>query len=119
VNNINRTYRLYTSLGLQLRSKTPKRRLKARLVEDRRPALGLNQTWDVDFVQDQLAMGRKMRVLTVVDIFSKYTPGVDPRFSYRAENVIKTLDLVCGQVGHPDTICIDQGSEFVSRDLDP
>lgn len=116
--NIKRTYRLYTALGLQLRNKTPKRRVKAKLREDRCPAVQPNQTWAMDFVHDQLAMGKKLRVLTVVDIFSKYSPVVDPRFSYRAEDVVRTLEGVCGQVGYPQTIRVDQGSEFVSRDLD-
>ena len=78
--NIKRTYRLYTALDLQLRNKSPKRRVKAKLREDRCPAIQPNQTWAMDFVHDQLAMGKKLRVLTVVDIFSKYSPVVDPRF---------------------------------------
>jgi len=116
--NIKRTYRLYTGLGLQIRNKTPKRRVKAKLREDRCPASQPNQTWAMDFVHDQLAMGKKIRVLTVVDIFSKFSPVVDPRFSYRAEDVVMTLEKVCGEVGYPKTIRVDQGSEFVSRDLD-
>lgn len=43
--NIKRTYRLYTGLGLQLRNKTPKRRVRAKLREDRCPASAPNQTW--------------------------------------------------------------------------
>jgi putative transposase len=116
--NIKRTYRLYTGLSLQLRNKSPKRRVKAKLREDRCPASQPNQTWAMDFVHDQLAMGRKIRVLTVVDIFSKFSPVIDPRFSYRAEDVVMTLERVCGAVGYPKTIRVDQGSEFVSRDLD-
>jgi putative transposase len=72
----------------------------------------------MDFVHDQLALGRKMRILTVVDIFSKFSPAIDPRFSYRGEDVVATLDRVCAQIGYPGTIRVDQGSEFVSRDLD-
>jgi len=55
----------------------------------------------MDFVHDQLATGRKLRVLTVVDIFSKFSPVIDPRFSYRAEDVVSTLERVCRTVGYP------------------
>ena len=72
----------------------------------------------LDFVHDQLATGRKLRVLTIVDIWSRYSPAVDPRFSYRGEDVVRTLELICGQIGYPKTIRVDQGTEFVSRDLD-
>jgi putative transposase len=46
-------------------------------------------------VHDQLATGKKLRVLTVVDTFSRYVPLLDARFSYRGENVVATLDRVC------------------------
>jgi putative transposase len=116
--NIKRTRRIYVALGLQLRAKTPRRRVKAKLREDRVPASRPNETWAMDFVHDQLALGKKIRILTVVDIFSKLSPAVDPRFSYRAEDVASTLDRVCSRIGYPKTIRVDQGSVFVSRDLD-
>jgi putative transposase len=72
----------------------------------------------MDFVHDQLATGRKIRVLTVVDTFSHYVPVIDPRFSYRGEDVVQVLDRVCTRIGYPTTIRVDQGTEFVSRDLD-
>ncbi len=78
----------------------------------------LNQTWAMDFVHDQLAMGKKLRVLTLVDIFSKFSPAIDPRFSYRGEDVVETLERVCAKTGCPKTIRVDQESEFISRDLD-
>ena len=116
--NIKKTYRIYNALGLQLRNKTPKRRVKAKLREDRCEATRPNETWAMDFVHDQLATGRKIRVLTVVDTFSRFSPVVDPRFSYRAEHVVATLERVCAKVGYPRTIRVDQGSEFISHDLD-
>jgi putative transposase len=72
----------------------------------------------MEFVHDQLATGRTIRVLTVVDPFSRFSPVIDPRFSDRAEDVVQTLEPACAVVGCPKTIRVDQGSEFVSRDLD-
>lgn len=116
--NAKRTRRLYNELGLQLRNKTPKRRVKAKLREDRTDATHSNQVWAMDFVHDQLVTGRKLRILTIVDTHSRYAPATDPRFSYRGEDVVQTLERVCQKVGHPQTIWVDNGSEFVSRDLD-
>jgi putative transposase len=92
--NIKRVYRLYRELGLQLRNKTPKRRVKAKLREGRVDACQINETWAMDFVHDQLATGRKIRMLTIVDTFSRFSPAVDARFSYRGEDVVQTLERV-------------------------
>ena len=112
-----KTHRIYNELGLQLRNKTPKRRVKAKLRDDRRAATS-NEIWAMDFVHDQLATGQRIRVLTVVDTFSRFSPVIDPRFSYRAEDVVTALEGACASTGYPKTIRVDQGSEFVSRDLD-
>lgn len=116
--NMKRTRRLYNELGLQLRNKTPKRRVKAKLREQRIDARHSNQVWAMDFVHDQLATGRKLRILTIVDTHSRFAPATDPRFSYRGEDVVQTLERVCRQVGYPKIIRVDNGSELVSRDLD-
>lgn len=116
--NPKRVYRIYREMGLQLRNKSPKRRVKAKLREDRTDAVSTNDVWAMDFVHDQLATGRKLRVLTVIETFSRYCPVIDPRFNYRGEHVVATLDKVCRQVGYPKTIRVDNGSEFISRDMD-
>ena len=72
----------------------------------------------MDFVHDQLATGRKLRILTIVDTYSRFSPAVNPRFSYRGEDVVLALERVCHQIGYPQSIRVDQGSEFISRDLD-
>ncbi|QXT38050.1 integrase core domain-containing protein (plasmid) [Sphingomonas sanguinis] len=72
----------------------------------------------MDFAQDQFATGPKLRILTVVDTFSRFSPAVVPRFSFRAPDVMEVLERVCGEMGYPASIRIDQGSEFISRDLD-
>jgi len=114
----NKTRRIYRELGLQLRNKTPKRRVKAKLREDRQPATRSNETWAMDFVHDQLATGRKLRVLTIVDTFSRYSPALEPRFTFRGADVVEVLEKVGSKAGFPKTIRVDQGTEFVSRDLD-
>jgi putative transposase len=116
--NAKRIYRLYKELGLQLRNKTPRRRVKAKLRNDRKQATRSNETWAMDFVHDQLATGRKLRVLTIVDTFSRFSPALEPRFNFRGIDVVEVLERVCNEVGFPATIRVDQGTEFVSRDLD-
>lgn len=61
---------------------------------------------------------RLQPLLTVVDTLSRYVPVLDAKFSYRGEDVVATLDRVCRVTGYPKTIRADQGSEFVSWDMD-
>jgi putative transposase len=105
--NAKKTYRIYKELGMQLRNKTPKRPVKAKLGKTARRQSGPNDVWAMDFVHDQLATGRKIRVLTVVDTFTRYVPVLDPRFSYRGEDVVATLDRICRRMGYPATIRVD------------
>jgi putative transposase len=104
-------------MGLQLRHKTPKRRVKAKL-RTAEPATRSNETWAMDFVHDQLATGTKLRVLTIVDTFSRFSPAIEPRFNFRGADVAEVLERVGRAVGLPAVIRVDQGSEFVWRDLD-
>jgi putative transposase len=89
--NQKKTRRIYRELGLQLRNKTPKRRVKAKLRDDRRPATRSNETWAMDFVHDQLATGQKLRVLTIVDTFSRFSPPLEPRFTFPGADVVEVL----------------------------
>ncbi len=97
--NPKRIYRLYKEMELQLRNKIPKRRVKAKLRIDRTEATHSNHVWAMDFVHDQLATERKIRILTVVDTFSHFSPTVDVRFSYRGEDAVQTLERVYRSVG--------------------
>jgi putative transposase len=114
----NKTRRVHRELSLQLRNQAPKRRVRAKLRDDRMPATRSNETWAMDFVNDQLATGRKLRVLTIVDIFSRFSPALAPRFTFRGTDVVEIPERICNEVGFPATIRVDQGTEFVSRDLD-
>lgn len=103
---------------MQLWNKTPKRRVKAKLRDDRADAVGPNEFWAMDFVHDQLATCKKLRVLTIVDIFSRYAPVLDMRYSYRGADVVATPDRVCQKIGYAKMIRVDRGTEFASRDMD-
>ena len=70
------------------------------------------------FLHDQLFDGQKIRILAVIDLYSRFSPALDPRFSYRAPDVVGTLDRAAAVTGYPRTIRVDNGPEFVSRDLD-
>ena len=63
--------RLYREMGLQLRNKSPKRRVKAKLRNDRTTATYPNDIWAMDFVHDQLFVGTKIRALTVIDTLTR------------------------------------------------
>ena len=113
-----KTRRIYSELDLQLCNEHPKRRVKAKLREDRQEAVGPNDVRAMDFGHDRLTTGRKLRILTVVDTHSLFCPATDPRFTYRREDMVQTLERICRQGGYPKTIRIDNSSEFISRGLD-
>ena len=56
----------------------------------------------MDFVHDQLATGRKLRVLTIVDTFSRFSPALEPRFTFRGADVVEVLERVRASDGIAD-----------------
>lgn len=116
--NQKRVCRLYREMGLQLRNKTPKRRVKAKLRCDRTTAMGANDIWAMDFVHDQLFDGTKIRTLTIIDTLTRLSPALDVRRSYRGSDVVETLERGAAEFGYPRTIRVDNGPEFVSKELD-
>src|SRR5690606_8172864 len=77
-----------------------------------------NECWSMDFLSDQLFDGRKIRVLSIVDNFTRLSPALDVRFSYRGSDVVDTLERISARYGRPQRIRVDQGPEFISKDLD-
>jgi putative transposase len=116
--NAKRVCRLYRDLGPQLRNKTPKRRVKAKLRSDRTTASSANDIWAMDFLHDQLFDDTKIRALTIVDTLTRLSPALGVRRSYRGSNVVETLERGAAAFGYPKTIRVDNGPEFVSKELD-
>ena len=48
----------------------------------------------MDFAHDQLVIGRNVRILTIVDTYSRFLPATNPRFSYRGEDAVRTLERI-------------------------
>jgi putative transposase len=116
--NHKRSRRLYREEGLQLRRKTPKRKVSAQRREDRVVAAATNDCWSKDFLSDQLFDGRKIRVLTIVDNFTRVSPAIDVPMSYRGADVVATLERIASVHGRPKRIRVDNGPEFMSKELD-
>ena len=73
---------------LQLRNKRPKRRVKAKLRDDRQEVVGPNDVWAMDFVRLQSATGKKLRILTIVDTHPSKCPTTDPGLACRGEDMV-------------------------------
>lgn len=116
--NHKRVYRLYVEESLQIRNKRPKRKVSAKLREDRKPPAAPNEIWALDFLSDQLFDGKRIRILTIVDAFSRLSPAIDVRQHYRDADVVDTLERVTAIHGLPKTIRVDNGPKFISRALD-
>lgn len=116
--NHKRVYRLYRAEGLQVRQKSPKRRVAANVRGERVEASAPNACWAMHFVHDQLFDGHRFRVLTIVDTYSKLSPALGVGTHYRGCDVVQMLDTATQEYGMPQRIRVDNGPEFVSRDLD-
>jgi putative transposase len=75
--NANRVYRLYDQEGLALRTKKPRRRKSAVARVALPEPVRRNQVWSMDFVSDELGWGRRFRVLTLVDHFTRESPALE------------------------------------------
>ena len=69
--NAKRVYRIYREENLGLRIKTPRRRVSCRTRVDRPEAARINDCWAMDFMADELFDGRRIRLLTIVDHFTR------------------------------------------------
>jgi len=116
--NVKRVYRLYREEGLSLRLKRPRRNRAAKLRQPKQLAFAINEVWSADFVADALFDGRKLRMLTVVDCYTRECLAVDVGQSLKGEDVVDSLNRICAQRGLPKTIKTDNGSEFISKVMD-
>jgi len=72
----------------------------------------------MDFVADELAGGRRFRILKVVDQFSRLSPLLEVDFSLTGAKVATALTRAAATYGLPRSITVDKGSEFFSKAMD-
>ena len=115
--NHKRVERIYRQEGLSLRQRRRKKRPSHLRVVRPSPD-GANQHWAMDFVSDSLADGRRMRVLTVVDLWDRRSLCLETDRSITGERVARRLDALRLQGQCPQVIRVDNGPEFTSKALD-
>lgn len=116
--NHKRVYRLYSEECLLIRRKTPRRRISAKKRVERPLAMKRNHVWSMDFMADQLFDGSRFRLLTLVDNFSRESLAIRVGQRLRGVDVATILDDVKRRRGVPKEIRVDNGPEFISKDLD-
>lgn len=111
---INRIYRLYREEGLGVRRRKGRKRaigLRAPMLVEARP----NARWSLDFVHDQMANGRRFRVLNVIDDFTHESLGAIPDTSISGKRVARELTTIIERRGKPGMIVSDNGTELTSN----
>ena len=111
--NHKRVERVYREAGLSLRRKKRKRLVRQRV--PMRTPLAPNEEWALDFVADSLASARSLRILTVVDAFTRECLALETDTSMGSLRVLRVLERLIAERGAPQRIRSDNGPEFTSR----
>jgi len=113
VKNRKRTYRVYTQMGLQVRTKRRKKLIRSRTalsVPSR-----VNERWSIDFIHDQLADGRRIRVLNIVDDYSRVCIGQLVDLSISGARMVRYFEELAVTRGLPQHLVLDNGPEMTSK----
>lgn len=113
--NHKRVYRVYREAGL-----TVKRRSRKRLMRTGAPRAVLtaaNQEWALDFIHDAVEAGRAIRMLSVVDPYTRECLALEVDTSFGSRRVTRVLEEVVAERGAPQAIRCDNGPELTSRHI--
>jgi len=111
--NHKRIERIYRELGLTLRRK--KRKHCVRVGRPLLERTAANQEWALDFVHDAVECGRTIRVLGVVDAYTRECLALEVDTSFASRRVTRVLEEIIAERGAPLAIRCDNGPELTSR----
>ena len=115
--NHKRVARLYRAEGLAVRGRKRKARSRMRRGRPTAPERA-NAQWALDFVEDALASGRKIRLLSVLDVFTREALALEVNTSLPGRTVVRVLDRLGQERPLPDLVVLDNGPELISRVLE-
>jgi putative transposase len=115
--NHKRTERIYKEEKLSLRVKRRKKMAATLRVEVPRPTHP-NHIWSMDFLRDGLSDGRKLKVLPIIDEYTKKSFRIEADTSINGARVVRTLNGVALEEGLPEIIIMDNGPEFIGKAVD-
>ncbi len=115
--NHKRLERLYREEGLAVRRR--RRKAAARITRGRPAApQRANEQWALDFLQDALASGRPIRLLSIIDVYTREALAREVDTSLPGSRVVRVLDRLHGERPVPAQIVLDNGPELISRVLE-
>jgi putative transposase len=117
--NHKRVYRLYREQGLSLRLKRPKRNKAAKNRQPVSQGEFPNHIWgSMDFVSGAMFDGRRLRLLTIIDLFTRECLGIIVGQSLKGEDVKEASTRIARFRGHLKILKADNGSEFAGKVMD-
>ncbi|HCB2860461.1 TPA: IS3 family transposase [Klebsiella aerogenes] len=116
--NHKRIYRLYSEQGLSLRLKRSRRNKSAQRRQPQPQGLYPNHVWGMDFVSDALFDGRRLRLLTIIDLYTRECLGICVGQNLRSTEVAEMLNAIALRRPLPQLLKTDNGSEFAGKMLD-
>jgi putative transposase len=114
--NHKRLWRVYCRLRLNVPRRT-KKRVPVRVVQPLAVSPQPNVGWAVDFMRDPLYGGRRFRTFNLLDEGVREVLAIDVDTALPTERVIRVLEPVTAWRGHPQTIRLDNGPEFLADRL--
>ncbi len=116
--NVKRVARLRRRDGLEASRRCTKRRRIKPAIRARRSATRRDEVWSYDFIQDSLADGPTVRILSVIDEYSRECVMLRAAKSFPSRRVIDCLEeLLVTTSRKPEWLRSDNGPEFVATQV--